>query len=448
MKNLITYTLAATLVAGATAHQNHHQHHHRRQAGSKVEKRGPDVVTEVVVAATETVYELKGKKVGKAFAEKGIKGGKYVVVGESEPSYVPPPPPPAPSTTKEEVKTTTEAAKATLGAQFKEKKPVAKPTTTAVETPAYEEPTTVVKPKTKAPKVAIASADTGDSYSTSGGQGIDSIFPSGEVDCSEFPSDYGAVKLDWLGFGGWSGLQQVPDYTSGSTSIFTIHTGISGDKCKPGTMCSYACPPGYQKTQWPKAQGSKKESVGGLFCNKQGKLELTRTTFKTLCEAGVGGVTIQNDLDEIVSTCRTDYPGTEAMVIPAIAQPGASVSVCNPNQSKYYQWDNSGTSAQYYVNKKGYGNEAACVWNSKKDASGAGNWSPIILGVGQGPDGNTYISVFQNLPTSDALLDFNIEITGDVNSKCGYKVGSGFIGGSDGCTTAMSSGGKAVIRYY
>ena len=154
------------------------------------------------------------------------------------------------------------------------------------------------------------------------------------------------------------------------------------------------------------------------------------------CEPGAGGVTIKNDLTEIVSTCRTDYPGTESMVIPAIAQPGEEVTVTNPIQDNYYVWDGKSTSAQYYVNKKGLGPKDACVWNSPSDPTGAGNWSPIILGVGKASDGITYLSIFQNAPTSTAQLDFNIEITGDVNSKCSYINGQ-WTGGSSGCTVSQ-----------
>ncbi|KAM5356323.1 hypothetical protein ACJ41O_002969 [Fusarium nematophilum] len=445
MKNLVAYTLAATLVAGSAAQHQHH-HHHRRQAGSKVQKRGPAVVTEYVVAATETVYELGGEQLDKDRAKAGLDGGNLIIVGESNPTYQPPPPP----------QTSAEPEKASLGAQFYESESVApvQPTTTA---PAPVAPTTVVEEVSSAPAAVktkkvqtgnSGSSKSGSSYGggSSSGQGVTREFKSGEVPCSEFPSEYGAVALDWLQMDGWAGIQFVPDYSLASVSITEIHTGISGDSCTKGAMCSYACPAGYQKTQWPKAQGSTKESIGGLYCNKDGFLELTREEYTTLCDPGVGGVSIKNELDEVVVTCRTDYPGTESMVIPAVAEAGGSVDICNPNQDEYYIWDGSGTSAQYYVNKKGYTTEEACVWNSSKGKD-AGNWSPVILGVGQAADGITYISIFQNLPTSNAKLDFNIEIKGDVNSKCSYIDGQ-WTGGASGCTTGMQKGGKAVIRYF
>ncbi|KAM0437422.1 hypothetical protein ACHAPT_001784 [Fusarium lateritium] len=442
MKNLITYTLAATLAAGASAHQ--HQHvHNRRHAGSKVQKRGANVVTEYVVAATETVYELAGKQLNHDEAKAGLDGGNLIIVGESNPTYQPPAP-------AETAQPEPQKQKAEIGAQFYQSK--AEQVTSA---PVAAAPTTVVevvssvpaeKPKAKPATKTPSNSGSSSGGSSSGGQGISRKFESGKVLCSEFPSEYGAAALDWLKLGGWSGIQYVPDFSLNSVSITEIHTAIKGDGCTKGSMCSYACPPGYQKTQWPKAQGSTKESVGGLYCNEDGYLELTREGYDTLCEPGAGGVSIQNDLDEDVVTCRTDYPGTENMVIPALASAGGSVDICNPDQDKYYIWDGSGTSAQYYVNKKGYSVEDACVWDSPKGKD-AGNWSPIVLGVGRAADGITYISIFQNLPTSTAELDFNIEITGDVNSKCSY-INKKWTGGANGCTTGMKEGGKAIVRYF
>ncbi|PNY26143.1 Secreted beta-glucosidase sun1 [Tolypocladium capitatum] len=416
MKNLINYTLAASLAAGAAAHSHNHLHRHvKKDAGSKVEKRQPDAVTEFVVGPTETVYQLGGLVVDVEKAKAGLNNGDYVVVGETTPTYAPPPPPPKPTK---------------LAAEFVEK-----------PSPSYAPPpppATTSQPKPPPPKP---------SPSYSGGTGLNAPFPSGQLRCSQFPSQYGAVPLDWLNMGGWSGLQFVPGFSASSLSISSIITGIAGQSCAPGCMCSYACPSGYQKTQWPKAQGATKQSIGGIFCNPDGYLELTRDGSSTLCEPGAGGVNIQNDLSEVVSTCRTDYPGTESMVIPAIAQPGQQIALTNPVQDAYYIWDGLPTSAQYYVNKKGLGPKDACVWNSPSDPTGAGNWSPMNIGVGKAKDGITYLSIFPNLPTSNAQLDFNIEIKGDVNSPCSYINGQ-WSGGSNGCTTGMKPGGQATIRYF
>ncbi|KAM0245043.1 hypothetical protein ACHAP5_005715 [Fusarium lateritium] len=426
MKNLITYTLAATLAAGATAQHHQHQHMHaRRHAGSKVEKREPDVITEYVVGATETVYELAGEHINIKDAKAGLNGGNLVIVGESNPTYA------APAVVQTAAAQPKKVAqpKKEVGAQFYESESETVETPTAVLEPVYTAP--VTEPKTsqapKASKPKSSKSKTGGSSSgfNDSGAGVDKTFESGVVDCDTFPSEYGAVALDWLEMGGWSGIQYVPDFSFASKVISQIDTAINGDGCRPGAMCSYACPVGYQKTQWPAAQGAAKESIGGLYCNKNGKLELTREGYETLCEPGMGGVSIQNDLDEDVVTCRTDYPGTENMVIPAIAKAGSTVSVCNPNQKKYYNWNGSGTSAQYYVNKKGYSVEDACVWDSPKGKD-AGNWSPVVLG-----------------------LDFNIEIklNGQDECECSYIDGVWSKGG-DGCTATLLKGGKAVVRYF
>lgn len=415
MKTLVHLAIAASLAIGVTANSHQHLHRHiKKDVGSKAEKRVPDPVTAWVAGPTQTVYQLDGKILDADKAQAGLEDGELVVVGETTPTYTPPPPPPKPTTTS--VKN--------FGAQFLEKSssapPPPKPTTTSQPPPPPKSTKAAPKPSTP-----------------SGGTGLNAKFPSGTVPCSQFPSDYGPISVPYLGMNGYIGLQFVPGFSlKTSLSISTIITGISGDKCKEGTMCSYACPVGYQKTQWSSQQGSTKQSVGGLYCNSDGFLELTRPSYPTLCEPGMGGVTIQNDLSVVVSTCRTDYPGSESMTVPAEAQAGESIPLTNPNQATYYQWAGLATSAQYYVNKKGVSASEGCRWNCANDPLGCGNWAPINIGAGVAADGTTFLSIFQNAPTSTAKLDFNIEITGDVNSKCGYKNGA-FIGGDSGCTVSL-----------
>lgn len=407
MRYSISYTVAATLVGAAAAGHHHgHSQFHARKEASPAEKRAPDAVTEYVAGPTETVYELNGSVIPNA--KEAIANGEFIVVGESTPTFAPPAPAPTTSSSAE------------IAAQFLEKS----------TTSSSSSSTSSVASSTSSSSPAASPTAP-----SSGGSGVDATFPDGKVKCSEFPSDYGAVALDWLKFGGWSGLQFVPNYADGDVSISDIITGIAGDSCSKGSMCSYACPAGYQKTQWPTAQGSTKESIGGLYCNTDGYLELTRKSADTLCEPGVGGVTIKNDLDEEVATCRTDYPGTESMVIPAVAGPGEEVSLCNPDQDNYYVWDGLKTSAQYYINPKGLSKEDACVWTSSSMPEAAGNWAAVIAGVGYTSDGTTFLSIFENKPTSSAKPDFNIEITGDVTSKCSYIDGT-WTGGSTGCTVS------------
>lgn len=439
MKSIINIALAASLAAGATAQPHNHQHAHlHKKQASPVEKREPDVITEYAVGPTVTLYQLGGKEISDKKAKEGIKEGLFVIVDETTPTYSPPPPPP--KTTSSEPP---ESSTLVMAAQFFEEKE----TSSSAPAPTPEP----VKPSSSkvapAPKPTTSSAGTGGS--ASGGNGVNSKFKSGTVKCSDFPSSYGALFLDWLGTKGWSGIQRVPNYKTTDSSIGLIETAVDGDGCTPNSFCSYACPVGYQKTQWPEAQGSTRESIGGLFCNSDGYLELSRPEYDTLCEPGAGGVYVQNDLDSIAAVCRTDYPGTESMVIPTIPQPGEKLELTNPSAPDYYVWDGKPTTAQYYVNKKGYSLGDSCVWNSPIDPKGAGNWAPINIGTGKAADGNTYISIFPNWPTTTDVLDFNIEIIGDVNSKCALIDGT-FIGGSStGCTTTLAgTKGKAIIRFF
>ena len=201
-------------------------------------------------------------------------------------------------------------------------------------------------------------------------------------------------------------------------------------------MCSYACPPGYQKTQWPAEQGATGQSVGGLWCNDDGFLELTRPEYPKICEQGAGGVYVRNELSSSAAVCRTDYPGNEAMTIPVATSPGGTYPLTNPDSATYYKWQGKATTAQYYVNNAGVAVEDACVWTSSKFPSSAGNWAPTNIGVGKSEAGETYISIFPNLPTSTAVLDFDIEIVGDISGTCWLKKGQ--YSGNNGCTVSFS----------
>jgi len=278
---------------------------------------------------------------------------------------------------------------------------------------------------------APAASSSWAAWSGSSGEGVDTPFPDGELDCSTFPSSYGPVPLDYLGFGGWSGLQAV---TFGASAITDIVTGISGDTCTEGMMCSYACPPGYQKSQWPSTQGATGQSVGGIQC-KNGKLHLTNSALSSkLCVPGKGGVEAKNSASGVVAICRTDYPGTESETVPVELQPGETEPLANPDASSYYTWLGKGTSAQYYLNPIGTPAEEACKWSSA--GSNMGNWAPINFGVGH-KDGKTWLSIFQNKPTTNTLYEGTVELQGDISDKCIYKNGQycGATGcNADGCT--------------
>ena len=164
------------------------------------------------------------------------------------------------------------------------------------------------------PATFSSEAASSQTSSTPGGQGLDVEFPDGEIDCTTFPSDYGPIEVGWANLGGWSGIQYITIEGDTVTEIVTAVPG--GDGCKPGAMCSYACPPGYQKSQWPSAQGSTGQSVGGLSCSSNGKLTLTNPDLsKTLCIRGTGAVIVQNKLSNNAAICRTDYPGLSIDVL-------------------------------------------------------------------------------------------------------------------------------------
>lgn len=424
MKHTILNLAFAASLAAAQPHGHGHAHFHEKK-GSPVEKR-VDVVT-TIEAATATAYVLGDKVVTPEEAQAGIEKGLYIVVGETTPTYTP-----------EAVSSTVE-----IQAQFYQK---SSKTSTSVPTTSSTPVPTTTSISTYAAATTSKAAST--SASSSGATGIDADFPSGELSCDTFPSDYGAVAVDWLDTAGWSSIQQVSDFIFGvSTSISSIVAGVSGDGCSPGSFCSYACPEGYVKSQWPTAQGSTGQSIGGLYCNSDNKLELVRSSYSTLCQKGCGGVTIKNKLSSGgVAVCRTDYPGSEAMVLPLWTEAGNSYTLANIESSDYFTWTGKSTTLQYYVNPKDVAVKDACVWDSTTNPDSAGNWAPINIGTGKDSSGITYLSIFNNAPTSTATLDFDIVISGDVTGTCSYKSGS-YPDGSTGCTVGIKDGGSAVITF-
>lgn len=165
----------------------------------------------------------------------------------------------------------------------------------------------VAPTKAAVPQVVQAYSNTG------GGSGVSKEFPDGQLDCSTFPSDYGAIPLDWLNLGGWAGVQK-PNVmgVSGYSDIMTVTKAQckNGNCCLDDSFCSYACPEGYLRYQWPSLQGATGQSVGGLYCNN-GKLHLSNPSVKTLCAPGSTNINVyvKNTLDKNVAICRTNYPG-------------------------------------------------------------------------------------------------------------------------------------------
>lgn len=414
---VLKLAIAASLGSAAVAqpHRHGHAHHHKRE-NSPLQER--DVVT-TYVPATVTQYMMGDKVVSPEEAQAGLDKGLYVVVGETTPTFTPPPAPAVTSTSSKEDGVFIEKVTSSSSSSSSSTPP---PTTTSTPTP-----TSTPEPKPATPTYSVSSGATG----------IDADFPDGELDCDTFPADYGALALDYLGLGGWSGLQYTPNFSLKDLAISYIETGISSPSKQTG-FYSYACPDGYVKTQWPKAQGNTGQSIGGVFCNAQGKLELTRgDVSKKLCEKGIPGITINNKMSFGTSVCRTDYPGTENMVIPLDATPGGIFQLANVASDNYYVWQGKATTLQYYVNKKGVNAEQGCRWVCDSDPQGCGNWAPINIGVGQSSDGTTYLSIFPNSAVSTAVLDYNIDISGDNSIPCYYHVGKGFAGSPTGCTVSL-----------
>lgn len=290
---------------------------------------------------------------------------------------------------------------------------------------------------------AAASASTSPSSSSSSSSSSSVLddyvaptekFVDGVIPCSSFPQQQGVVALDHLGFGGWSGIYNTDTSTGGS--------------CKEGSYCSYACQSGMSKTQWPSSQPDNGVSVGGLLC-KNGYLVRSNTDTDYLCEWGVDSAYVQSELSESVAICRTDYPGTENMVIPTVVEAGGSSTITVVNQETYWKTQSGDkTSAQYYVNNAGISWTDGCVWGT--EGSGLGNWAPLNFGAGY-DSGISYLSLIKNPNNLDAA-NFNVQLVGATGSttvgSCEYNNGvytndSG--DNEDGCTLSVTSGRGVFI---
>ncbi|GLI79686.1 sun domain protein [Penicillium ochrochloron] len=425
----VTLATAGSLVA---AHGHGHAHFH---------KRAVETETETAVTAGPTVYDFVVLDPSKSGTPEHLSVEEACsLLAKNELEWLGAAIPNAcPTSTSTPVSTSTAAPTTTIAAQVLLE-------TSAAITPSSSS-TSTVAPTTSAASSTSSAASSKSSKTSSGGTGVTAEFPSGEIDCGTFPSDYGAVPLDYLGLGGYSGIQYV---TIADAVISEIVTAVTGDSCTSGAMCSYACPAGYQKSQWPTTQGATGQSIGGLEC-KNGKLHLTNTEYKTLCIEGTGGVNVRNQLSEQVAVCRTDYPGTESETIPLSALAGEEHPLTCPNGATYFKWEGKITSAQYYVNNKGVSAEKGCQWGDGSEA--IGNWAPMNLGVGYSA-GSTWLSMFKNEPTTSANLDFKIKLVGDdLSDNCRYDGAgnfynnAGLITSGNGCTVSSSSGNAYFVFY-
>lgn len=420
---------AATTATLALAQPHKHQHAHLHDLNKRTQTE-----TTWVSGPTAYAFVLDGQTISVDEVCAGVASNKLKWADGAPAGICSSSSSTAPSSTVAPSSSTTTAASSSAavnsGAQFfgKSSSAPATSSSTASSAPAWSSSISIPS--------SGSGSGSGSSWSSwgSGGQGVDSEFPDGQLDCSTFPSEYGAVALPYLGLSGWSGLQSV---TFGVSAITNIVTGVSGDSCTEGMMCSYACPAGYQKSQWPTTQGATGQSVGGIQC-KNGKLWLTNSALsKSLCIAGQGGVQAQNNANGVVAICRTDYPGTESETIPVELQPGSTNPLANPNAATYYTWQGGATSAQYYLNPIGVSAADGCQWATP--GSNKGNYAPINFGVGY-KDGKTWLSIFQNKPTTSTLYEGTVQIQGDLSDKCIYQNGQycGATGcNADGCTVSF-----------
>ncbi|PNS16582.1 hypothetical protein CAC42_82 [Sphaceloma murrayae] len=420
---VVYVALAAAGIVAAHPHQHNHLHLHKHVKRNADADAAVEVVT--IAGPTVVLYSLNGKDISEADVNEGIKNGTLVWADG------------APRTVNT-IKTQQKKVQA-------EPAPAApSPTTTTTAAPA---PTPESSESAKVVTPVITTSDSS-SNDWSSATGLDVDFPDGEVDCSDFPSQYGALDLGWYGLGGWIGVQNPGvSHSGGYDHIETVlSSSCSGsDCCSEGMFCSYACPPGYQKTQWPALQGATAQSVGGLQC-QGGKLRLTNSGLSSkLCMQGTDAVRVEvvNKLSEQVSVCRTDYPGTESETVPVSVSPGGTSQLTCPDTSNYYKWLGQPTSAQYYVNPKGVGVQDACKWGN---GGNTGNWAPLNLGAGYS-NGIAFISMLPNKPTTDEVLDFKVTLSGgDMGQTCVYANGqftSDVISGGSsdaGCTISSTSG--------
>ena len=278
-------------------------------------------------------------------------------------------------------------------------------------------------------QAAATSAVAASSKSTvSSGSGS---FEDGTIPCSEFPSADGVVPVSWIGLDGWASIMAMDGSTSSS--------------CEDGFYCSYACKAGMSKTQWPSSQPGDGRSVGGLLC-KGGYLYRSNTDADSLCEDDAGTGYAVSELDSTVALCRTDYPGSENMVVPIELTAGSTQPLSVVNEDTYYKWQGKLTSAQYYVNNAGVSVEDGCIWGSA--GSGVGNWAPLVVGAGS-TGGLTYLSLIPN-PNNSEAPNYNVKIVASdgssINGDCSYIDGS-FSGGANGCTVTVTKGSANVVFY-
>ncbi|EED15639.1 SUN domain protein (Uth1), putative [Talaromyces stipitatus ATCC 10500] len=433
MKLSATIAIAAAgTLAAAQGHRHAHHHAHKR-----------DTVATSTVDEVVTVYQLDGTPVPVADVCQGIKNGEYKWADGNAPSGACATSTSTSPTVKaaEFIQTSTSVSTSTSSSSIVTTSAV--PTTSATPTTSSTSTTPTTTPATSTTPSATPAPTSG----SGGATGVDAPFPDGELDCDTFPSQYGAVPLDYHNIGGWSGIQ-YPTFNSLATLVENIVTAVQGQSCTEGAFCSYQCPEGYLKSQWPSTQGATGQSVGGIRCSN-GKLVRTNTNYDTLCIPGVPALSVKNTLSEMVCLCRTDYPGTESETLPSCVNPGQTIQLANPDGNSYYEWEGKSTSAQYYINPAGFDETQACIWGSP-DPNPIGNFAPMNLGLGY-KNGVTFASIFPNKPTTSEILQYNVRYDG-VSTECAWdsnaKAYKGGASADGGCTVSIPEGSSATLVLY
>ncbi|KAF2669858.1 SUN-domain-containing protein [Microthyrium microscopicum] len=433
-----TSLLILGAAAGAAVAQPHVHAHHKRHAHHlhAAEKR---TVVEQVVTVTVLTCVLNGVEISQAACDEGVKNGTLRMLDDSTVEFNPV----VTSNVAQPAPTSSPSQVAQAHAEAQPQPSAA--ATTAAPAPAASTSAAVVD-TTPAQSV---NTNAKVSFSTSNSN-VAAQFPSGQLSCNEFPSAYGALAVPWLGLGGWLSVQKPGNLNKragGYSNIMTVVPTqcVGGDCCMEGGFCSYACPSGYFKTQWPSIQGSTGQSVGGLQCTG-GKLVLSNPEHSTLCMEGSTQVQawVENKLSQDVSICQTNYPGDEAMTIPLVVPAGGKVQLAIQDAATGWKTQSgAATSAQYYLNPAGVGPAKACIWNGQN----TGNWAPMIIGAGYS-NNMAYVSLFQNLPTQpSATLDYSVHVSGG-SFPCAYQNGQICANGNcqsalapgSGCTVAASNG--------
>lgn len=471
---------AAVAITAAQPSQRAHRHtraHVARMARPDSALYAPAPVETVIV------YELDGRLISEEEARQGVANGTLRWGDDgilSSSIRGPVPLPTTPPSSSSEVKAPVQTLQAITQVQQVEAQPLSSmhETSKAVEPASSVVPAPSHAPTSAPAPVSDASPDDPNDLVDEHGNcaSCDKPFPNGVIPCTQFPYGYGAMPLHNEGLGGWSGIQD-PVYR-GSDGFDNIRTVVKdscsdGSCCTEGTYCSYGCPNPYLKLSFPKKQGKTGQTVGGLYCNDHGMLEMADGSIgKTLCGKGSDKMTVkvQNKLKKSVSICRTDYPGkfvysaqhlaclkhtgTESMTFPLTIAPGEIGYLANPDQGKYFFWEGKPTSAHYYVNKQGVPESEACTWGH--DSKGVGNWSPTIFGTSFDDLASNvgYSSLKQNELNWNERLDYSITFIGDgVTNACKYKASTGKYGQGDqwfdiireGCTAGISKGSTLIL---